>query len=153
MSTAFSATLTLIGGKELDAALSRIEQRLQPKILVKATREAAKIVLASARASGAFKDQTGLLRKHLHIKNRASMKRVGSLVLTGKRKDLNIPDDSKGYYPTAVEYGHRHGWGGRPVPPHPYLRPAFDSNVEKAVEIIRETTWNEIRSAWNSGPK
>ena len=47
------------------------------------------------------------------------------------RKDWNHED----YYPAFVEYGHG---GPAPAPAHPYIRPAYDTRVDEAYEIIRD---------------
>ena len=54
------------------------------------------------------------------------------------RKDWNEED----YYPAYVEYGHG---GPHPAPPHPYVRPAFDTNVNSAFEEMRRVLENEIK--------
>ena len=48
-----------------------------------------------------------------------------------------------GYAPHAhlVEYGHG---GPRPAPPHPFVRPAYDRNVDEAWRIIRQTLEEEL---------
>jgi HK97 gp10 family phage protein len=47
--------------------------------------------------------------------------------------------EGKVYYPPFVAYGHAgpHGSGKR-TPPHPYLRPAFDSHKEEALRRLGE---------------
>lgn len=57
------------------------------------------------------------------------------------RKDWH-GDQGDDYYPPYVEYGHG---GPHPAPPHPYVRPAFDTRKEDAYDNMRDVLSNEIK--------
>ena len=62
---------------------------------------------------------------------RRSKKRGRHITIGVHRKDWSHED----YYPAFVEYGHG---GPAPAPAHPYIRPAYDTRVDEAYEIIRD---------------
>lgn len=62
---------------------------------------------------------------------RRSKKRGRHITIGVHRKDWSRED----YYPAFVEYGHG---GPAPAPAHPYIRPAYDTRVDEAYEIIRD---------------
>lgn len=62
---------------------------------------------------------------------RRSKKRGWHITIGVHRKDWSHED----YYPAFVEYGHG---GPAPAPAHPYIRPAYDTRVDEAYEIIRD---------------
>ena len=73
---------------------------------------------------------TGKVKKH---------KTTGLHITIGvHRKDW----DDEDYYPAYTEYGHG---GPAPAPPHPYIRPAFDTRQDEAFGIIRDGLLNELR--------
>ena len=47
----------------------------------------------------------------------------------------------KEYFPPYVEFGHG---GPAPAPPHPFIRPAFDANMETAYRTLREELLNAL---------
>ena len=77
---------------------------------------------------------------HGAIKTDKVKKRRGGLGVTigVHRKDWSQED----YYPAYVEYGHG---GPGPAPPHPYVRPAFDTRQDEAFSIIRDGLLNALR--------
>ena len=91
--------------------------------------EVAEFVLTEANTSTAFKDKNIVLRPSLK-KRKSKFENGGYIVFS---------PDPKAH---LVEFGHvMIAWGkitGRRVPPHPFLRPAVDKGVRKAVELFRE---------------
>ena len=55
---------------------------------------------------------------------------------SGKSITIGVHRKEEGaYYATPVEYGHG---GPAPAPAHPFIRPAYDTRVDEAYEIIRD---------------
>jgi len=130
--------ISLIGDKELQRKFKTLVGKVQKKIARKAIRAGAKIVLADAKNRAPV--LSGKLKKSLKVKAiKRSRSTIGVLVQTGTREKLNIPEGSKYYYPAAVEYGH----GG--VAAKPFLRPALDTNADRALSTIQRELWNGIR--------
>lgn len=57
------------------------------------------------------------------------------------RKAMGLGDGKYDYYPVFVEYGHA---GPHPAIAHPFMRPAFDHNVDQAYSIIRDELIKEL---------
>lgn len=124
--------ITMLGDKKLSRKLARLPVAMQRKVVRPSLRAGAKPMLASAKQNCPVK--TGKLKKSLKLRAlKARRGNFGVMVRTGTREDLGIPADAKGYYPIAVEFGHG---GPQPAPAHPYIRPAFDTNKERAKRII-----------------
>ena len=84
-----------------------------------------------ANAGTEIHARSGDLRRALKIGNVKSSRKRGKYITIGvHRKDWSHED----YYPAYVEYGHG---GPAPAPPHPYIRPAYDTQSDKSYEIIR----------------
>lgn len=121
--------IRLLGAKDLQRKLNRLELKTGKKIVRRALRKGGRPVLATAIAGCPVK--TGRLKKSLVLKARKPHRGYfGVEVRTGTREELGIAPDDKSFYPASVEYGHGN------VPAHPYLRPAMDANRERAKGII-----------------
>lgn len=96
--------------------------------------EVAEIVEQDAKSTSAFIDRTGNLRNS--IKKRKSRFEDGGYIViaSGRGKD-------KGYHASLVEFGHTLiAWGhptGKRVEPKPFLRPALEQGIRKAVELFK----------------
>ena len=71
--------------------------------------------------------QSGNLRDALRIKK--ASKRRGAQVTIGVHAEGGAP------YAHPVEFGHG---GPHPAPPHPFVRPAFDSKAAEAYEELKK---------------
>lgn len=96
--------------------------------------EVADIVHREAKASTAFKDRDKHLRPSIR-KRKSKFENGGYIVqASGKGKD-------KGYHAHLVEFGHvaipPGNLPGRRVPAHPFMRPALEVGLKKAVELFR----------------
>lgn len=90
-----------------------------------------------ANAGTEIHARSGDLRRALKVGSVKSSRKRGKYITIGvHRKDWNHED----YYPAYVEYGHG---GPAPAPPHPYIRPAYDTKADESYEIIR----SELRDA------
>ena len=97
--------------------------------------DVADIVKAEAQATSAFIDRTGNLRKS--IKKIKSKFENGGFIVSASGKGT-----SKGYHAANVEYGHvLIAWGhstGKRVAPRPFMRPALEQGIKKAVELFKK---------------
>lgn len=83
-----------------------------------------------ANASRNPKIITGALHDSIAIGN------VRKRRYSGKRITIGVHHKERGaYYATPVEYGHG---GPAPAPPHPFIRPAYDTRADEAYQIIRD---------------
>ena len=89
--------------------------------------EVAEVVLDEARASAAFDDKTGKLRKSIKMKE-------------SKFDDGGFIVYSNAPHAHLVEFGHDQIKGGRVVghvEAHPFLRPAKEKGIKKAMEVFK----------------
>ena len=83
-----------------------------------------------ANASRNPKIITGALHDSIAIGN------VRKRQYSGKHITIGVHRKERGaYYATPVEYGHG---GPAPAPPHPFIRPAYDTRADEAYQIIRD---------------
>ena|SRR3990167_5903813 len=126
--------IKMLGEKELQARLKKIEIKMQRKIVKGAMKKAARPVLALAKILVPVK--TGRLRDSLRIRQWTGKGGVfGTAIETGTRRDLGIPGWEKHFYPVVVEYKHQS-----------FLRRAIDDDRELIVSIIAR----EIRAGIES---
>lgn len=128
------------GGAELQAKLRKLDLALQKKIVRKALRKAWRPVLAATIAKVPV--DTGALRAG--IKLRALKARKGNFgvqVMLPRRDELDIDNSSPWYYPAILEYGHEN------AAPRPFLRPAFDENRDRALNIFADEVSKGITAA------
>lgn len=126
--------IQLLGAKELSRQLNNLDRQMAQNIVRRAMTQAAKPVVQTARAL--VRRKSGRLAKSIKSKvlksrwNRGS-RRIGRVIVTGSRKELGIPADASGYYPSTLELGSSH------VPAKPYLRPAIDRNERIVRNVLR----------------
>jgi pilus assembly protein TadC len=126
--------IKMLGEKELQARLKKIELKMQRKIVKGAMMKAARPVLALAKILVPVK--TGRLRDSLRIRTLTGVRgAIGAKVETGTRQQLGIPADAKYFYPVVVEYKHQS-----------FLRRAVDDDRELIMSIIAR----EIRAGIES---
>lgn len=159
-------SLSITGGDKLEALLTKLPADVERAILKDAVRAGAEPIHAAAQekcpVSGDDIDpHKGELRESIKLRVTAAKGAVRATV--GSREG-----DFKGetFYGPMVEYGHAQGQakGGGPVhiqlagqwvtltpgtrvPPHPFLRPAFDENKEKATKIVGDEVARGIEQA------
>ena len=168
--------MTLEGGAALNKKLIGLEGKVAKKIAKKAVRDAAKVVLAPAKANA--KSMVGgkmgqLISRALQLKV-GKAKRRGHYFMrvqhnpkyndefvhqsegsasrpTGKRGFIKA---SRTYIPNAIEYGHAfpgQAGGAKSVAAIPYLRSAFDGNVHNAAAVMNRELISSIERAWRVG--
>lgn len=127
------------GLKELGEAMSKMSSAVAMKIARGMTNAGAHVVKKDAIARAPKHDKPHMLEGVLvqpgNLKKNIVAKRVSKSDLTsehivtvrGKKKD--------GY---AARYGRLQEFGTVKEPPQPFLRPAFDNNVNKAVDAMKK---------------
>lgn len=94
----------------------------------KALKNAAEPVLEDAKATNAFNDRSGKLRKGLKITN-VKKKEGAKYILVG----IDKSDNSKIYYGKFIEFGTSK------MPAKPFLQPAYEKNKDNIKRTIAET--------------
>lgn len=122
-------TVSLKNFEGFDGQLAEVVRAVEENLS-----EVADIVHREAKASAGFADKTGNLRKSIR-KKKSKFKNGGFIVsASGHGGD-------KGYHAALVEFGHvKFLWGkptGERVPPHPFMRPALEIGLQKALELFR----------------
>lgn len=130
-----AGSIVVTGIREIDRALKELEPKIQRKVLRQAMRSGMKLVLQDALMRVPV--LTGLLKKNVKLRAmKRSRNRQGLLVQV--KSDEGFVKVSKAgmryWYPASVEFGHG------TVPPHPFMRPAYDLRGPEA----RDTTMREL---------
>lgn len=96
--------IALLGVPALEAQLAALPVKVERRVIAKALRSAANLILPVARARAPRK--SGVLQRTIRTRAlRRSRNRIGFGVFTGRRADLGIPADARYYYPAAQEIG------------------------------------------------
>ncbi len=135
-----AGSIVVTGLKQIDSKLKTLEPKIQKKILRQAMRSGMKLVAQEALMRVPV--LTGLLKRNIKLRAmKRKRNRVGLLVQVKSDPGFSKPygHGQVAWYPAAVEYGH-----GK-VPPHPYMRPAFDIKGGSA----REKTLHELLEGIN----
>ncbi len=123
--------ITILGSKELERMLSLIPDKMQRSVVASANRKVAKKVHAYTMERVPVK--TGKLKAALAAKNKPRKKTFPTAVIyyldLPDRAPLGIAPDYEWYYPASLEYGFTNKYGIN-VPPHPFIRPAVDENID-----------------------
>lgn len=143
------------GLRELMLALEKLPQEIQKKPVQQALRAAAKPMRDTAIANAAVFRKTGTVEKNIKV--------VRSKVYNGKNfvygVVLRVLNTSKRR--RAKGMGDPFYWkflefGTSTAPARPFLRPAFDGNKDRAVQIIKERLAKAIETEarkLNRGPR
>jgi len=119
-------------------------QDLQHDLVKMAEKLDARVVNAALKAGAApiYEDmlrQTTIDQQIRTRKLRAALE-IGAVRARRQRKSIPIGilaknlTEENAWYARLVEYGHG---GPAPAPAHPFVRPAFDRNLEKAYEEMK----------------
>lgn len=106
--------------QQMGTNISRLEN--------KALKNAAEPVLADAKATSAFNDRSGNLRKGLKISNVKNKEGVKHILV-----GIDKGDNSKIFYGKFIEFGTSK------MPARPFLQPAYEKNKQNIKGIIAET--------------
>lgn len=121
------ADIELTGVDEILNKLQQISTNIS-RLENKALKNAAEPVLEDAKATNAFNDRTGNLRKGLKISNVKNKEGV-KYILVGVDKG----DNSKIFYGKFLEFGTSK------MPARPFLQPAYEKNKSTIQKNIAET--------------
>ena len=152
------------GIEQLTANLQNIPQVLAKKIARPALEAGGEVIVLAAEATAPVR--TGELKEDIVMKVHIGTTLHDNYVLVGpgynrgelktsKRTGKADSSSSPGVYGKFVEVGHappgmanekrkakRNGkeveFGGKDTPPHPWLRPAFETSKERAVEAMTQ---------------
>jgi HK97 gp10 family phage protein len=137
--------VTLEGGAKLERKLKALDAKVSKKIVTKALRAGAKIILTAAKA--AAPKQSGTLKKSLKV--RAGKRKKGTVRFVVQTATGDFKGET--YYAAFLEYGHKAGSrkleNRKVIPAKPYLGPAFDSKKEEAAKAIADSMRHGIKDA------
>ena len=124
--------ISQLGDARLQRKLHSLGNKIEKKIVRRALRTAAKVVLQAAKARVPV--DTGALKKGLKVRaTKRSRTIIGVHIRTPTRAELGIHPDDPGYYPAVIEYGAE-GHAAQP-----FLRPAMDEARDKARQVIADS--------------
>ena len=140
------ATVEVKGFAKLDRALKELPLKVQNRIMGKVVRSGSKVVLKEAKAL--VPKHTGRLKKSMTIKRLRKSKTKGRIV-----DSVTFKED--GWYAHLIEFGHQLVKGGRlggsgagkvigHIAAQPFLRPAFDKNKKRILDIMKKTFADEL---------
>lgn len=115
--------ISMVGNKELERKLHRLDIQLQRKIVRGSMRKAMRQVRDEARNLAPVR--TGRLQRSIKQQQRTRRGVTRASIVTGERRELGIPANARGYYPAALEYGYRRN--GRHIPGRSFMRRALYS--------------------------
>jgi HK97 gp10 family phage protein len=121
------ADLELTGVDEILNKLNQMGTNIS-RLESKALKNAAEPVLEDAKATNAFNDRSGNLRKGLKISNVKNKEGV-KYILVG----IDKGDNSKIFYGKFLEFGTSK------MPARPFLQPAYEKNKSTIQKNIAET--------------
>jgi hypothetical protein len=162
-------TLEMKGLKALEEHLSKMPIELQDKAIRKAGKEVSEAVAAAAKVKAPYDSRrklgnkvhlkyaiaTGMGKKH---KTARSMGQATTwIVRSGKRTFqglltflAGLRKEAKVGYGVPVHYGHKTS-GGRFIAPVPFMKQAFDQNIQRGLAIFENRLRQEIKKLWPGG--
>ena len=161
-----SVSVQVTGLKDLDRALGELPKSVAKATLVRTLKKAGEPIAQAARAAAPIDD--GTLRDSIvvsaRLKNKVGMAEFGAAMKAGlgvgaARAALRDarraagggsfaemyvgPSQGKG----VLRYAHLQEFGTSKHAAHPFMRPAWDSEKDNALAIIRRELGNEIMAA------
>jgi len=122
--------------KEFDIALGDILDAVDQNL-----EAVAELVYQEAKTTTAFRDKTGNLRRAIRLRKSKYQDRGYIVIATGRNKE----EGGAGYHAHLVEFGHvMLAWGrvtkknGGRVDKHPFMRPAKEKGIRKAIELFKQ---------------
>lgn len=157
-------SMTLDGGKELQAALDRLEKKTGNKIVRTALRDSQKIMLMSAKASAnsvvggnmgnriakALQVRVGKRKIRGSYLFNVSLKNDPEFFSGAKTDRKGVRTKKKIYYiPAAIEYGHT-APNGTFVQPRSFLRSPDDATRQQRIEHFQNKVKQGIEQFWKA---
>lgn len=161
-----SITVQVSGLKDLDRALGELPKSVAKATLVRTLKKAGEPIAQAARAAAPVDD--GTLRDSIavsaRLKNKVGMAEFGAAMRAGlgvgaARQALRDARRAAGGGSFAemyvgpslgkgvLRYAHLQEFGTSNHAAHPFMRPAWDSEKDNALQIIRRELGNEIIAA------
>ena len=122
--------LTITGGRELAANLSRISSRLSRRIQIESLTEAAEPMRRSMSALAPQRAPKPDLKDMFVISLSRGQDRNEAAVAIGPTRS--------GFYASFLEFGTKY------ISARPFIRPAFDRNAQVALDILASSLWREL---------
>jgi HK97 gp10 family phage protein len=126
-----NVSLRFEGGQELAAALSELSLRMSKRVLVEALTEGAEEIRRPAASRAPRAPGAPDIADHIVISPVRETETDGAGVKVG-------PETGEFYYGKFLEYGTRH------MGAQPFMRPAFDTGAEPALDVIGKALWREL---------
>ena len=135
------------GLKELEQQVLQLTPRLARRALARSAFAGAAIIRNEARknARALRLRKTGNLVRGIRVK-RVKTPNWRTTAIYG------VGHSRKGWYGALHERGY-HPRGGKTKVHNPHLRPAFDENLERAANAVKERLDRAIRELWPHGSK
>jgi HK97 gp10 family phage protein len=135
-------TINLHGTEEVQKMFSKLASDVKKELVANAVTTGMNKVAADARASTAFKDKTGDLRRgikaEVYVGQNGVLAKIGVELPPGKTIGGGLPAST---YPYMVEYGTQNS------PAHPFLRPALNKNKSKINKDFEQAVINAAKEA------
>lgn len=141
--------LNIKGLDELLKELEGLERKIFDKTMAKTVRAGAKVIQKAAKEKApvrsnewegvSYPNPPGTLKKGIAI---AKASRQPPTIVR-----YQVGFSKKAWYGHLVERGHKLVRTGKTighVPAHPFLRPAFDDNVGKVIDAMKDTLREEL---------
>lgn len=163
------AELLITGAKELQRKFKELEAKTAKAIVRKSVRAGGNVILKKAKANARSRvggNMGKLIAKYLKLQvwRRQPPGAYGmGVVISEAGNDVFVVTSKAGrrnYIPHALEYGHaapggggakskgREGYGGggsvKAVAAIPFMRPAFETEKDRAKRVIEQTMWKGI---------
>ena len=135
--------IRLLGDRALDRKMKRLTGPQQKKIVRRALRLAAKVVLPTAKSLVPV--DRGTLKKTLKIKALKQKRgKFGIVITTGTRDELGIASDDPFYYPAAVELGTKN------VSAQSFLRASLKTKRREALAVLVREIKRGFTEIWRA---
>lgn len=141
--------VTVKGAASLDRKLANLAKQADGETLKRALIAGGLLIQNRAKANAPY--ITGNLRRSIHIGGAEELNPEGANV--SERTQTPVPEPEVGKYGVAVyvgtdvEYAAPVELGTARRPPHPYLRPAFDTEKGAAMREVADSLQVLIRAA------
>ncbi len=124
-------TMRFEGGEELAAALAKLPAKLSKKVLVEALKGAAEPIRKAASAHAARRAPAPDLADHIGV----------AKAEYGEQATVKVGPEKGFAYGLPLEIGTID------TPAQPFMRPAFDANMEKSLKLVGDAIWVELAGA------
>lgn len=143
-----TSSVQIIGGEELARKFKQMSDEMQGQVVEDALVSGGLVIVNDAKIKAPY--ITGTLRRSIHIGGHTDL--TPGFKEDEGYSDIGVADEKNTIligtnlvYAAIQEYGGRAGRNHTSViPPHPYLRPAFDNNVDKVKEKISKVLKAQI---------